>query len=162
MGLLILKWVPFAQKTPIVFRTLVQGCFNCDIHALDAVRLCDLIAWCMKSDVVVPSGSVFYYAFPLQRLTLSMEWSVTITHISHTRVTYLHANECVYQLTCIWEVPLWGIFILSVKHMNIKQTMNWLWPIFCSFNSLILLIDLVFFWMHFLNSNAVLIFSLHT
>ncbi len=47
----------------------------------------------------------------------------------HTHVTYLHANECVYQLTGIWEVPLW------------------LWPIFCLCNSLILLTYFVFFWI---------------
>ncbi len=84
------------------------------------------------------------------------------TWLIHMVVAYLDANECIYQLTCIWEMPLWGIFILSVKHMKRKQTMNWLWPIFCLFNISILPTYFVFFWMHFLNRYAVLIFSLHT
>ncbi len=52
-------------------------------------------------------------------------------HISHPSNLF-RCNECIYQLTCIWEVPLWGIFILSVKHKKRKQTMNWLWPCFAA------------------------------
>ncbi len=37
---------------------------------------------------------------------------------THTRITYLHANECVYQLTGIWEVPFCGELILSVNHVS--------------------------------------------